>query len=68
MKPAREPLKGGHVSEAKYKAPLLTSLRRGYDLAGAAGGGPAPACESKARSTLRISAAVGSLGRRGKSV
>jgi hypothetical protein len=57
MKPARELLKGGRVSEAKYEPPLLTSLRRGYGLAGAAGaagGGVAPACESKARSTSRI--------------
>jgi hypothetical protein len=30
MKPARELLKGGRVSEAKYEPPLLTSLRQGY--------------------------------------
>jgi hypothetical protein len=47
MKPARELLKGGRVSEAKYEPPLLTSLRRGYGVAGAAGGGFAPACEFK---------------------
>jgi hypothetical protein len=34
MKPARELLKSGRVSEAKYEPPLLTSLRRGYGLAG----------------------------------
>ena len=54
MKPARELLKGCRVSEAKYEPPLLTSLRRGYGLAGAAGGGPAPACESR----LRLGASV----------
>jgi len=30
MKPARELLKGGRVSEAKYEPSLLTSLRQGY--------------------------------------
>jgi hypothetical protein len=54
MKPARELLKGGRVSEAKYEPPLLTSLHRGYGLAGVAGGGAAPACESRSRSTSRI--------------
>jgi hypothetical protein len=37
MKPARELLKSGRVSEAKYEPPLLTSLRRGYGLAGGGG-------------------------------
>src|SRR5450759_70220 len=53
MKPARELLKSGRVSEAKYEPPLLT-YAEGYGLAGAAAGGAAPACASKARSTSRI--------------
>jgi hypothetical protein len=62
MKPARELLKSGRVSEAKYEAPLLS----GYVREGAKN--YRSGCESKARSTSRIFAVVGSLGRRGKFV
>ena len=62
MKSARELLKGGRVSEAKYEPPLLS----GYVREGAKN--IALACESKARWTSRICAAVGSLARRGKFV
>ncbi len=62
MKPARELLKSGRVSEVKYEPPLLSGyVREGRRII-------APACESKARSTLRISAAAGSLARPGKFV
>ena len=51
MKPARELVKGGRVSEPKYEPPLPSDyVRKARRIT-------APACESKARSTSRISAA-----------
>ena len=45
MKLGRELLKGGRVSGAKYEPPFADQPTPSYGLAGAAGGGAAPACK-----------------------